>query len=753
MNRVGNKKISTPGGHRRGELHAKEHRTAMQWLNFSLFRRLSMIRQNAASECGLACLAMIASYYGHHLDMSELRRRHSASLRGIRASDLKDIAGHLNMSARVARCDVGDLRKIKLPCMLHWGMNHLVVLKKACRKHIIVHDPGLGVLKVDWETVSESFTGIVIELTPTGEFKKKPATRPLKLSDLLFWPKPLSVAFVVSLAMFVLVRLGLLASPFYLQIFIDEVLSKRDLPLMTVLALFFGVMTAIQVVGTALRDLSLQFLSQSLSFDMTARIFNRLLRLEMKYFNSRNLGDIQQRVQSLDQIKVFITNGAPAALMEIIFLPFVLGIMFFYIPDLAWIIVGCMVLLILWKVAIFKVMLRAAAGLIIAETREQTHLLETIRNMMSIKIMTLQDRREDTWQNHFSAKINAYIRVGNLRIIDNTVQGVLTGFLYVYGIYMAGGQVLSGDISIGMITAFMAYRMQFQNSAILLMETAVDYKLLQVPLARVSDIVFSAADPEGEDGGRDSTLHGGLRLNNIHYSHGGGDGSVLKGASLSMEPGDKVVICGASGQGKSTLLHVATGILRSHAEGVLFDNRSISKWSRNSLLRQVGVVLQGENLLQGTLADNIGGMGDSLDMELVRHAAKLACIDKEIEQFPMGYETMVGDMGSSLSAGQDQRILIARALYLNPKMLILDEATSALDMDTENQIYTNIFNLSVTILATAHRPETIDRFPRVYTLKNGRLLLQRRSHGAMDDNVGPDGDKGSPKATGRDVES
>ena len=746
-------KSKVSGGHWQGGLHEKGQRIAMQWLNFSLFRRLPMIRQNAASECGLACLAMMASYYGHRLDMSELRRRHSASLRGLRASDLKVMAGHLNMSTRVARCDTADLRKIKLPCMLHWGMNHLVVLKKVCRSHIIVHDPALGVLKADRDTVSDSFTGVVVELTPTGEFKKKPATRPLKLSDLLAPRKPVLVAFAVSLAMFMLVRIGLLASPFYLQIFIDEVLAKRDLSLMTVLALFFGAISAMQVAGTALRDISLQFLSQSLSFDMTARILNRLLRLDMKYFNSRNLGDVQQRVQSLDQITVFLTNGAPAALMEIIFLPFVLGIMFYYIPNLAWIIVGCMALLILWKVAIFKVMLRAAAGLIVAETREQTHLLETIRSMMSMKILALQDRREEAWQNHFSTRINAHIRVGNLSIIDNAVQGVLTSFLYIYGIYMAGGQVLSGAISIGIITAFMAYRIQFQNSAILLMQTAVDYKLLQVPLGRVSDIVFGAADPEGEDGGRASTFHGGLRLHNIHYSHGSGDVAVLRGASLSMKPGDRAVVCGASGQGKSTLLQVATGILRSHAEGVLYDGRAISKWSRKSLLRQVGAVLQGESLLKGTLADNIGGMGDSLDMERVRHVAKLACIDGEIEQFPMGYETLVGDMGSSLSAGQDQRILIARALYPNPKMLILDEATSALDLDTENQVYTNLFNLKVTILATAHRPETIRRFPHIYDLKNGKLFLRRRPHDSAAENAGPGGSNGGTKAPGRGVES
>lgn len=729
------------GRNRDGARYRREWRSVMQRLNFSLFNRLPLILQDSAAECGLACLAMIAAWHGHNSDMSELRRKHDLSFSGMNAEHLKQMAAHLGLSARVAKCSLDDLRNIKLPCMIHWGMSHMVVLKRIGRKHAVLHNPNHGLVWADRKMLSENFSGIVVDLTPTKEFKKKPAVRPLKLLDLIVLGREFFDSFSMGVVMTFVARLCMLGAPFYMQILIDEVLLKGDVSLSNILFIAFAIIALFHAVSSIVRDLTFQFLSQSLSFGMMARVFNRLVRLPTSYFSNRHLGDIQQRMQSLHQINGFLTAMAPMAIMDGFFIPILLAIMFYYNSILSWVVLGCLALLVIWKACIFRAMLRAASGLIVAETREQTHLLETIRGMMSIKTLGIENSREEVWQHRYSNRINANIKVGNIAIIDKTVEVLTTGLMYVCMIYMAGSQALDGIMSIGMITAFMVYRKQLEASVLVLVDAAVEYRLLQVPLGRVADIVFTRMDPEREDGGRNKNYRGSLKLKNIYFSYGSGDYSkmVLKGANLSMDTGDRAVICGMSGQGKSTLLKVASGIREDYRGDALYDGRSLRKWGRDTLKGQVCSAPQGAILFNGTLAENIGIIDDSIDMDKVRHVARLACVDEDIEDFPMGYETVVGDMGSMLSAGQIQRAIIARALYTSPKLLILDEATSELDHDTETRIYSNLFELGITILASAHRPETIARFPTVYQMQNGILKKLEGQSGQQANTVIKDG--------------
>ena len=694
------------------------------YLNFLGFERLSIIRQSAAAECGLCCIAMIASYYGYNCDLTELRRRFSFSLRGSDLKVLTDIAGEINLSSRVLQCELTDLKNIRTPCILHWEFDHFVVLKSAKKRRIVIYDPARGIRHLTHEELSKGFTGIVAELVPTSKFKNKKASPKLKVSELIRLDRSFFSTFTQGVVLTGVAELLVLASPFYMQFIIDGVLLKGDVALLYTLGLGFALIGLLQIVATALRGMVFQYLAHVLSFDMSARIFHKLLRLPIYYFNTRHLGDIQQRVTSLEQIKNFLVSGAPIAILDGVFSIMILIIMFNYSAMLAGVVLGVLAIYGIWQIGIFYWMKKAAGDLIVAETLEQTHLLESIRAILSLKVAALETRREQSWQSRYANKQNASIRVGNIQIINGTFQGFITRGLAVGIVFMAALMVIDNQMTIGMLTAVVAYCAMFQSRIVALIQTALAYKLLQVPLGRIADIAFHETEQRGVDGGRGGTVGGRIELRNVYFSYGTNEQLVLQGANLVVERGWSVVITGPSGCGKSTLLKVVLGLDKCQIGEVLYDDRNINKWSPGTLRNQIGVVMQESSLLQGTLAENISFFDPQINMQRIQEVASLACISDDIEAFPMGYETRVGDMASTLSGGQKQRLEIARALYRKPKILFLDEATSHLDAATEEKIYANLFELNLTLVAIAHRLETLNKADKLIVMKDGQLTIQ-----------------------------
>lgn len=693
----------------------------LPFLSLSGFQRLPVIRQATATECGLACLAMIAGFHGHKNDISEMRRRFPMSMRGANLKDLMEISDQLNMSSRAMRCDPHELAQLRMPCVLHWGFNHFVVLKSVNKNGLIIHDPAKGLLKPTMEEAERKFTGVVLELVPTKKFKKKSVGAKLKLGQLVVFDKNFFSTFSIGFILSLLGELFLLTTPFYLQVVIDEVLLKGDRNLLNTVALGFGLIVIFQVIAGILRQLTFQFLSQTLSFDISARVFHRLMKLPISYFQRRELGDIQHRVQSVNQIQMFISQAAPKLLLDVIFSILIITIMIAYEPVLTAIILFAVALYVLFRIMTYGWVLRAAGDLIIAEANNQTELLETLRAMPTLKMMAVEPMRESKWHNSIAQKINAYIRTGNLSIMNRSVSTLIFQGLRVLMIYMAAKLVMEGNISVGMISAFMAYYGMFTGRIEAMIEAAIQLKLLSVPLGRLSDIAFAEAENRGDDGGRETVFNGHVSLSKAGFRYGKTDKPVFRGADFEARPGEFVAIVGPSGAGKSTMLRVIAGLQMLNAGKLYFDERENTSWNVRTLRKQIGMVLQEDTLLKGSVAENIALFDEEIDMKRVKQAAGLASIASEIEDFAMGYETMVGDMGSSLSGGQKQRVLLARALYKKPSLLLLDEATSQLDIDNEVIVQQALENLKITRIVVAHRPQTIQNADRVYVLQGGQL--------------------------------
>ena len=299
--------------------------------------------------------------------------------------------------------------------------------------------------------------------------------------------------------------------------------------------------------------------------------------------------------------------------------------------------------------------------------------------------------------------------------------------LRVFMIYFAAKLVLEGNITVGMISAFMAYYGMFTGRIEGMIEAVISLKLLVVPLGRLSDIAFAKTEVRGEDGGRTKLFEGHVAIRAGGFRYGQTENPVFTGLNFEAKPGEFVAIIGPSGAGKSTFLRIIAGLQTLNNGKLYFDGRENSAWNIRTLRQQTGMVLQEDTLLRGSIAENIALFDEQIDMEGVRDAARMASIANEIESFAMGYETSVGDMGSTLSGGQKQRVLLARALYKNPKLLLLDEATSHLDNQNEKTIQTALENLKITRIVVAHRPQTIEKADKVYLIQNGKMQQINKS--------------------------
>jgi ATP-binding cassette subfamily B protein RaxB len=686
-------------------------------LNLTGRRRLPLIRQSEAAECGLACVAMVAAYHGLDVDLATLRRRFAISLKGITLASLMDIAAALGLGTRALRVELEEVRNLRVPAILHWDFNHFVVLRQVRGTKIELHDPATGARTLSLQRASAGFTGVALELIPTVSFERKRERHTLRLAALARFTPEVVRAFAQAVMLSVLVESCVLAAPFYVQVVIDEAIRKGDGRLLTALAVSFGFLTVFNFVASALRGLVLQVLSSVFSFEIAARLFSHLVRLPLDWFHKRHVGDVQSRFRSIQPIKEFIAGGAVAALLDGVLAVFVLVLMLIYSVPLTGIVIGAVAIYAALRASLLHVSRRLAADTLLADAREQTRFLETLRAAQTIKLAGRETERESSQLNAIAATINAGIRVGNVQVGYNAVKQAVAGAADVLVVLYAARAIMNADFTIGMLTAFIAYKVQFTSRITALLESAITWRLLDVHLERIADIAMHPREIGIDGGGYDGDVEGAVAARGLAFSYAPGEPAVLKHLDLEIAAGEFASITGPSGCGKSTLLKVLTGLYAPNKGEVLIDGRPLAAWNVANLRRQIGVVMQDDQLLQGSIAENIAGFDPHIDMVRVVESARRAHIHQDVSHMPMGYQSLVGDMGSALSGGQKQRLLIARALYRQPRILILDEGTSHLDLETERAVTTALSDLAITRIVVAHRPETVRAASREISLR------------------------------------
>lgn len=678
---------------------------------------MPVILQAESAECGMACLAMVSAFYGKVYDLSSLRMRMSTSLRGITLSRLMQMAGDLDFSVRALRLDLSEMRRLKTPCILHWNLDHFVVLERVEANSVVIIDPGVGRLKLSRAQVSNSFSGIALELSPNSSFQKETVRHSLTFRDLLKsahgLPGGLARLFAISLGIQALLLLG----PFYAQTVIDDVIGTGDTDLLTLLGLGFGTITLLNVAISGVRSFGILSLGAGLQFGWATKLFHHLVRLPLHYFERRSVSDVLSRFQSISSIQSLASNTIVEALMDGIMTLTTICVMLYYSSELAAISVVALALYGLSRLAFAPAHKERTHEALVASAQEDGHFLETIRAVMAIKSYAKENVREQAWQNKSAAAIRQKLRVSALATIEGLCNQSLFGLEGIVVLWVGALLVMDGHMTIGMLVAFVSYKGLFSSRASALVDKIMEFRFASVHLERISDIAMEEKEFSSNEDRRESFafLQGILKISDVNFRYSPNDGFVIRDLSFSVAQGEFFAIRAPSGTGKTTLLKILMGLLRPESGKILVDGMDIKTWPC-SYRRSIASVMQDDALLTGSLADNITFFDQQPDLKRMEECARAAAIYDDICRMPMGFFSLVGDMGAALSGGQKQRVLLARALYSQPRILFLDEATSHLDPETEQVIHRNLQDMKITRVVVAHRSETLKIADRILDL-------------------------------------
>lgn len=694
---------------------------ALELLDFSNVRRVPLITQTEVTECGLACLAMVATYHGNKIDIASIRKMQTTNHNGMNLRQMTIIADRLELASRGLKCSLKDVEKLSLPCILHWDLTHFVVLTSVKKNCVYINDPALGKRKITYDQLSNHFTGIALELTPTNTFRKRDQRVRMRLSQL--WSKLVGIktSLLSLFGLSVILQIIALVNPYYMQWVVDEVLISQDAPLLLVLAIGFSLLMLVDVISSIIRSYLILRISNMMSMQMGVNLLRHLLKLPMAFFEKRHIGDIVSRFGSLSTIRERITTGFVETIIDGVMSVAIIIMMLLYSINLTMIVLGSVILYSILRFIFYPSLKRHTEELIKSEAKEQSNFLENVRGIQTIKLNTSVAVRQSLWQNIYSEVINNNIRLGKLKIGFDFFNKIIFGTQNILVIYFAAIYVMDGNLTIGMLFAFIAYKGKLVEHVSNFIEQIIQFKILRLHLERISDISLTSIEDSHESSVNIQDLKGGLVVDNISFRYSENDPWILKNCTLTIHSGEAVAITGESGSGKSTLMKIMLGLLKPNEGRVLVDGVDIRQIGLNQYRKNVSSVMQNDTLLTGSLIENITFFDPEPNVELMNDCAHLSAIAKDIASMPMGYNSLVGDMGNQFSGGQVQRLLLARALYKQPKILFMDEATSHLDTNNEAFISSQIKKLNMTRIIVAHRMETIRQVDRIVRLEKGEI--------------------------------
>lgn len=703
--------------------------------------RLPVIQQNEIAECGLACLAMVARYHGHDVDLAGLRRRFPVSLKGTSLSRLIAIAGHLGFDTRPLRAEIEHLRDLRLPCILHWNLNHFVVLKRIHRGKAEIHDPARGAVTMPLEEFGRHFTGVALELTPAAAFTPIRERQRITLRGLVGQVHGVRKAAVQVLLLALALEVFTLALPLALQWVIDLVLVSADLNLLTLIGIGFLAVVVFQAAIAMLRGWVVAELGASLSAQWIGNLFGHLLRLPLDYFEKRSVGGVLSRFISVQSIQQTVTGSFIEALLDGLTVTLVLVLLALYSGPLTLLVLAAFGLYAVLRWVSYRKLQRLKEEQLVHLGRQQTQMIESIEGVQTIKLANKQGERRARVANATIEVANREAAINRVTATFSALSRLIFGVQRILLIWIGAWLTLRGQFTAGMLVVFVAYAELFATRGGSLIDKLVEFRLLGMHGARIADIALEPPEAHVAGAYAGPPPEPWIEVENVSFRYAEDDPWVLHDCSFRIEAGESVAIVGPSGCGKTTLAKILLGLLRPDAGTVRIGGIDIERFGLAAYRELLGAVMQEDALFAGSIADNISFFDADASMEAIEAAARTAQIHDDIVAMPMGYESLVGDMGSSLSGGQKQRVLLARALYRKPAVLLLDEATSHLDVAREHAINRNICALPMTRIVIAHRTETIRSADRVIALQGGRIVASDKDHASVTTRETPAGDR------------
>jgi ATP-binding cassette subfamily B protein RaxB len=682
-------------------------------------RPLPVIQQNELAECGLACLAMIAVHHGHDLDLSSLRRRFPVSPRGATLARLIKIAGALGFDSRPLRAEIEHLADLRLPCVLHWDLNHFVVLKRIARGRAELHDPARGAISLPLAEFGRRYTGIALELAPKTDFVPMRERQRLSLRGLAGHIVGLRRAGAQILILALSLEVFTLLLPLAMQWVIDRVLVAADIGLLNLLGIGFLVVVVFQATLTAMRGWLVADLGAALNSQWLANLFGHLMRLPLDFFEKRHVGGVMSRFVSVQAIQQTLTGSFVESLLDGLTVTLVLALLLFYSPPLTAVVVAAFAVYAALRWAAYRRLWRLKEEQLIQVAKQQSLLIESIQGVQTIKLGNQQDDRRGRIANASVEVANREAAISRTTAVFSALSRLVFGAQRVLLIWLCAWLTLQGRFSAGMMVVFVAYAELFATRTGSLIDKLVDLRLLGLHGQRIADIAFEPPEAHVHTDYAGPVPAPRIEIDRLSFRYADDEPWILRDCSFSIEAGESVAIVGASGCGKTTLAKLILGLLRPSSGTIRIGGVDIHDYGLAAYRELFGAVMQEDVLFAGSIGENIASFDHAADPARIEAAARAARIHDDIAAMAMGYESLVGDLGSSLSGGQKQRVLLARALYRSPAILLLDEATSHLDVAREHEINREISALRMTRIVIAHRPDTIRSADRVVALRNG----------------------------------
>jgi subfamily B ATP-binding cassette protein HlyB/CyaB len=514
-----------------------------------------------------------------------------------------------------------------------------------------------------------------------------------------------------------------LITPLFFQVVMDKVLVHRGFTTLDVITAGLMIVVLFEVSLTALRSYVFTHTTSRIDVELGARLFRHLLTLPLAYFQARRVGDSVARVRELENIRSFLTSNAITLLLDLLFSVLFLAVMFTYSSGLTLIVVLSLPCYLILS-AIFTPLLRTRLNEKFNRSAEnQAFLVETISGIDTVKSMAVEPQWTRLWDNQLAAYVSSSFRTATLSTLANSGFTLISKLVTVATLYAGALLVIEGKLTVGQLIAFNMLAGQVAQPVMRLGQLWTDFQQTGISMQRLGDILNTRTEVSGNKSPL-PTLSGRITFDGVVFRYRPDGSEVLKNINLDIAPGEVIGIVGRSGSGKSTLTKLVQRLYVPERGRVLVDGHDLALADSSSLRRQMGVVLQENILFSRSIRDNIALADPGAPLEDVIRAAKLSGAHDFILELPEGYDTLVGEHGSSLSGGQRQRIAIARSLITNPRVLIFDEATSSLDYESERIIQTNMKAICMgrTVIIIAHRLSAVRDASRIIVMDHGQLV-------------------------------
>ncbi|RBP02484.1 peptidase domain-containing ABC transporter [Rossellomorea aquimaris] len=693
-------------------------------------RKVPFIEQMEHSECGIACMAMVLSYYKHHISLSDLREEYGVPKGGFSVLHLTEIGKEKGLESKAFRVDAEGVKNNGfLPAILFWDSKHFVVLEKVHRGMFYIVDPAVGRVKLSGEEFTKHFSQIMLVPVPSENFEEKARLNPYLFLLTFAFKKP---KLVVSILLFSLLLQGLgIVLPLVTKWVTDHVLVPKDISYLNTIGYAVLLILVAYKILSFCRGVLIAKLQTSMDDQMMSHFMEHLYRLPYQFFENRSNGELIFRANSNVYIRQILSTRLITFIIDGIMLFSYAILMFNMSSILGAGVLGMGILLFGSLLLSTNITHRITSKDVTNQTKVQNVLAESINGISDIKVMGLENTFFNEWSRSFKQQLKSSERrsiwTTTLNILPSTIQFGLPIFLLWSGGYL----VVDGSITLGTLVAFSTLALSFIAPISSLGLGYTEIISLKSYIQRLYDVIKSNKENLNPD--RDhAKLKGAVSLKNVSFRYSKFSDPVLKNVSLDVKPGEKVAIVGDSGSGKSTIAKLLLGLYTPSSGEIHYDNTNIEDFNLHTLRSQLGTVLQETKLFNKPVIENIAMQDGDIDQERLIETCGRADVLQDILVCPLGFQTNVSEKGVNFSGGQRQRLALARALYNEPAVLILDEATSALDNISEKKIDKSISELNCTRIIIAHRLSTIINADKIFVLKDGEIIEEGNHQSLLD---------------------